>query len=90
MAEAISIFAVATIESTSAGPGSKPSVTITSTGNFTSTNGILISQKTNVKDVEGDIRLEWTRVDDDNITVYATRQLPAGKSIGFWWLSASQ
>jgi len=90
MALALSAFGVATISSTSAGPGGKPFVNLLSTGNFTSTNGIFITPLDNVKDGFGDIVLFWTRTSNDAIKVQASRQFPAGKSMGFWWLSASQ
>lgn len=91
MAEAISKFGTATVSSTSASPGNQPYVTITSTGNFTATNGVFITAMNRVADSYGtSVTLSWSRVDDDNIYVKADRQLPAGTSIGFWWLSTSQ
>ena len=90
MADTIAGMGVGTISSTTTGPGSAPYVTITATGDITTTNYIQITPIDTVKDVEGEIRLSWTRVDDDTMTVSADRQLPAGTEIVFHWLSTSQ
>ena len=86
MAEAIAEQGTATISSTSAGPGSRPSVTITSTGNCTATGYANLSVLyTSAQDAFGTIGLTYTRASDDTLTVYADRQLPAGKEIVFTW-----
>lgn len=78
-------FGTATISSTTAGPGETPSVTITDTGSFTSTAYLLITPRNIVTDVTGDIALYWDRVDDDNVEIKASRQLPADEEIVFDW-----
>ncbi len=86
MTNAIAEQGSATINSTSAGPGSRPSVTITSTGNCTSTGYVaLAATYPGGSDVMGAINLSFTRASADTIVVYADRQLPAGQSIVFDW-----
>lgn len=77
----------ATISSTSAGPGSRPSVTITSTGNCTATGFATFAiLSPGLVDSRGSYNLSYTRASADTITVYADRQLPAGKEIVFDWI----
>lgn len=77
----------ATVSSTSASPGSLPNVTITSTGNCTATGYLMVTKLYPPQsDIIGSFTLTYTRTGDDTIVVYADRQLPAGKSIGFDWV----
>jgi len=80
----------ATISSTSAGPGSKPSVTVTDTGSFTATSFVTLGTRIVATDVKGDIQFYYTRVTDDTATFTASRQLAAGDEIVFDWHASEQ
>jgi len=40
-----------------------------------------------VRDVIGDIGIEWTRLTNTSARVYSSRPIPAGKSLIFDWMS---
>lgn len=89
MATSIAQHGTATISSTATGPGSKPYVAVTSTGVFTATHFVQVTPRNTVEDTRGTIVISASRYSDDVLYVYASRQLPAGKSIGFDWVSTT-
>ena len=79
-----------TINSTLGAGGIVPSVTITSadTRSFIAgSSSVVISVKNGVKDINGDIGLEWAILTNSTAQVSATRQIPAGSEITFDWIS---
>jgi len=48
---------------------------------------VVMSQRNIVRDVIGDIGMEWTILNNTTARVYASRGIPAGKEIVFDWIS---
>jgi len=79
-----------TINSTLGAGGVVPSVTISSadTRSFiAASSSVVLSIKSGVKDINGDIGLTWSILTNSTAQVAATRQLPAGEEITFDWIS---
>lgn len=80
-----------TINSTLGAGGVTPSVTIAGTAAFiVASSSVVITIKNSVKDIIGDIGLEWVRLNNTQAQVSATRQLPAGSEITFDWISIEE
>jgi len=63
-------------------------VSVSDTRTFLSASTTLtVGVRTNARDVEGDIGIEWTRLTNTTARFYATRGIPAGKEIVFDWIS---
>lgn len=79
-----------TINSTLGAGGVTPSVTISSSDTrsfIVASSSVVIAIKNGVKDILGDIGLEWSRLTNTTAQVAATRQLPAGSEITFDWIT---
>ena len=79
-----------TISSTLGAGGVTPSVTISSSDTrsfIAASSSVVISVKNGVKDINGDIGLEWEILTNSTAQVSATRQIPAGSEITFDWIS---
>jgi hypothetical protein len=48
---------------------------------------VVLAKRTNVKDVLGDIGIEWEILTNTQARVYATRGMPADSTIVFDWVS---
>lgn len=79
-----------TINATLGAGGIVPSVTISSSDTrsfIAASSSVVISIKNGVKDIDGDIGLEWVLLTNSTAQVSATRQIPAGSEITFDWIS---
>jgi hypothetical protein len=79
-----------TISSTLGAGGVTPSVTIASSDTrsfLAASSAVIVSVKNGVKDINGDIGLEWVILNNTQARVSATRQIPAGSEITFDWIS---